>query len=294
MGLAEVEGGKERPQKVQIISPFYDSDLGLLRRVRELWPDCPVEITAQQNSSNLPADVLGGFGKAIRLFDLPNEDSRRLHAKLLVVSLNGKSLCLAGSANFTEAAFDGGNVETCLAWEANGDVVKPLFQGEFSRKAIAASEFEPGKEQPPADDATTPPPLRIKSSVLDESGRLSVSYSVGTEMKADSATFALKHYSERDWAFTRPVKVTASGLEEFVLPPDLSGGFSGSVLCYLVASKDGVFHSSVPMWLIQVHKLTHELTEGAELQRGRPRSGRLAGGWWSTWMRSGAGAASSN
>ncbi len=135
-------------------------------------------------------------------------------------------------------------METCLAWVAGGDVVKPLFQDEFSRNEIAASEFEPGKEQPPAEDAPSASPLRIKSCVLDESGRLSVSYSVGAEMKADSATFALKHYSEREWAFTRPVKVTASGLEEFVLPPELSGGFSGSVLCYLVASKDGAFQTA--------------------------------------------------
>ncbi len=90
---------EERPQKIQIISPFYDSDLGLLSRVRKRWPDCPVEITAQQNTSNLPVNLLVGFGKALRLFDLPNEDSRRLHAKLLVVNLNGKCLCLAGSAN---------------------------------------------------------------------------------------------------------------------------------------------------------------------------------------------------
>jgi len=135
------------------------------------------------------------------------------------------------------AAFDGGNVETCLAWEADGDLVKPLFQDEFCRKAIATSEFEPGEEEPPAADATPTPRLRIKSCVLDDSGKLLVSYTVGTELKADSATFALKHYSERDWAFTQPLKVTNSGLEEFVLPPELSGGFSGSVLCYLLASK---------------------------------------------------------
>src|SRR5437868_10733208 len=39
---------------------------------------------------------------------------------------------------------------------------------------------------------------------------------------------------------------------------------SGSVLCYLVASKDRVFQSSVPMWLIQEHKLTHEPTRSEE------------------------------
>ena len=116
--------GKARPQKIQVISPFYDSDLGLLKRVRERWPDCPLEITAQQNTSNLPANALSRLGKAIRLFDLPNADNRRLHAKLVAVSVGGKSLCLAGSANFTEAAFDGGNVETCLAWETEGDAVR--------------------------------------------------------------------------------------------------------------------------------------------------------------------------
>jgi hypothetical protein len=253
--------GKAGPQKIQVISPFYDSDLGLLKRVRERWPDCPVEITAQQNTSNLPSDVLRGLGKGIRLFDLPNADNRRLHAKLVAVSLNGKSLCLAGSANFTEAAFDGGNVETCLAWETDGDTVKSLFEDEFSRKAISASEFEPGVEQPPTEEKSPEPPMRVKSCVLDESGRLTVSYSVGAQMKPDRAIVALKHFSEREPVFTRDVKVVASGLEEFMLPPEVSGGFSGAVLCYLVASKGGVLQSSVPMWLIQEHRLTHEPAE---------------------------------
>src|SRR4029077_15422781 len=78
----------------------------------------------------------------------------------------------------------------------------------------------------------------------------------------EAATVALKHFSEREPVFTRDVKVTASGLEEFMLPPEVSGGFSGAVLCYLVVSKGGALQSSVPMWLIQEHKLTHEPTEG--------------------------------
>src|SRR5208282_2275979 len=73
---------------------------------------------------------------------------------------------------------------------------------------------------------------------------------------------ALKHFSEREPVFTKDVKVTASGFEEFMLPPEINAGFNGAVLCYLVAAKGEKLQASVPMWLIQEHKLTHEMTEG--------------------------------
>jgi hypothetical protein len=253
--------GKAKPQKIQIISPFYDSDLGLLKRVRKQWPDCPVEITAQQNTSNLPAGLLSGFGRGVRLFELPGVNNRRLHAKVVAVVLNGKTLCLSGSANFTEAAFDGGNVETCLAWEAAGDALKLLFEDEFTRKPISPDEFEPGREQPPAEDKAPEPLMGVKSCVLDEKGRLSFTYSINPEFKPQMAAFALKHFSEREPVFTQDVKVTATGFEEIMLPPEINAGFSGAVLCYLVASKGDKQQISAPMWLIQEHRLTHEASE---------------------------------
>ncbi len=254
--------GKGKPLKIHVISPFYDSDLRLLKRVRDRWPDCLVEITAQQNTSNLPANLLAGFGKGIRLFDLPGVDNRRLHAKFVAVSLNGKTLCMAGSANFTTAAFDGDNVESCLAWETDRDVCKTMFEDEFSRNLIAASEFEPGREQPPVADESAEPPMRVKSCVLDENGRLSLTYSISPEIKPDKVAVAIKHFNEREPVFTKDVKVAAYGFEEFLLPPEINAGFNGAVLCYLVAAKGEKLQVSVPMWLIQEHKLTHEMKEG--------------------------------
>jgi hypothetical protein len=66
--------------RIGVLSPFYDSDLRLLERIRATWPKCVVEITAQQRTSNLPAGLLKGFGKAVRLFDVEGAGSRRLHA----------------------------------------------------------------------------------------------------------------------------------------------------------------------------------------------------------------------
>ena len=97
------------PSKIEVLSPFHDSDLRLLQRIRDAWPKCAVEITAQQRTSNLPAGLLKSFGKGVRLFDVEGAGSRRLHAKLFVVVVNGKATCLAGSANFTAAAFDATN-----------------------------------------------------------------------------------------------------------------------------------------------------------------------------------------
>jgi len=81
-------------------------------------------------------------------------------------------------------------------------------------------------------------------------------------MKLGRVAVALKHFSEREPVFTRDVKVTASGFEEFMLPPEISAGFNGAVLCFLVAASEDKQHVSVPMWLIQENKLTHEMSEG--------------------------------
>jgi len=252
---------QSRPSKIEILSPFYDSDLRLLHRIRRAWPKCAVEITAQQRTSNLPATLLNNFGQSVRLFDVEGAGSRRLHAKLLVVSVNGKALCLAGSANFTAAAFDGVNVETCLAWQTEGNVLKRLFDGEITRTSIPSDEFESGDELPPEVESKPSTPLRIKSAMLDVAGKLAVAFAADRGFKPQSLSVALQNFGEQMPAICPAFKTWTNGLAEMQLKPEHASSFGASVACYLIADTGLGKVTSTISWLIQEHKLTHDLSE---------------------------------
>ncbi len=256
--------GKSIPRKIQVLSPFYDRDLRLLGRVRETWPACAVEITAQQRTSNLPAKLLGQFSKNVRLFDLEGAGSRRLHAKLMIVTTDDKTICLSGSANFTTAAFDGRNVETCLAWTAGNGVAKELFDGDFTRVSISPDEFEPGVEQPPEEDTQPASPLFIKSALLDASGKLMVAFKLKDGIKIDKLAVAIQRLGEAIPAVCLEVKGNSAEMAEFVLKPELVSSFGGAVVVFLTVESSG--QTSPPTWLIQEHRLTHEASEGGDHQ----------------------------
>ncbi len=247
-----------------MLSPFYDGDLRLLGRVRETWPACAVEITAQQRTSNLPAKLLAQFGKNVRLFDLQGASSRRLHAKLMIVTTDDKTFCLSGSANFTAAAFDGKNVETCLAWTAENGVAKELFDGDFTRVSIAPDEFEPGVEQPPEEDTQPASPLFIKSALLDTSGKLMIAFKIKDGIKIDKLGVAIQRLGESSPAVCLEIKGSSAGMAEFALKAELISSFGGAVVVFLIVESSGL--TSPPSWLIQEHRLTHEASEGGEHQ----------------------------
>jgi len=249
------------PSKIEVLSPFYDSDLRLLQRIRTAWPKCAVEITAQQRTSNLPAGLLKSFGKGVRLFDVEGAGSRRLHAKLVVVVANGKATCLAGSANFTAAAFDGVNVETCLAWEADGNSLKSLFDGDVTRALIAPDEFESGDESPPEEESKPSAPLRIKSATLDATGKLSVAFVFSAGFKAQSLSIALQNFGEHAPAICPAFKTWSNGSAEVQVKPEHAASFGAAVACFLVADSGTEKVTSPISWLIQEHKLTHEPSE---------------------------------
>lgn len=249
------------PSKIEVLSPFYDSDLRLLQRIRTAWPKCAVEITAQQRTSNLPADLLKSFGKGVRLFDVEGVGSRRLHAKLVVVIANDKATCLAGSANFTAAAFDGVNVETCLAWEADGNALKSLFDSDVTRAPIAPDEFESGDESPPEEEIKPSTPLRIKSATLDATGKLSVAFVFGANFKAQSLSIALQNFDEHAPAICPAFKTWTNASAEVQVKPEHVASFGAAVACFLVADSGAEKVTSPISWLIQQHKLTHEPSE---------------------------------
>jgi hypothetical protein len=99
------------PERLLIISPFFDPSGELFRRIHRRYPSCRIEVVAQQRTTNPPTGAMRGMRRFVELLDL-RSTKRRLHAKLLAWEGRSGTGCLTGSANFTTAALDGRNVET--------------------------------------------------------------------------------------------------------------------------------------------------------------------------------------
>src|SRR5439155_10547538 len=118
------------PSRLLVISPYHDKAGEMFKRVRGRWPNCHVEVLVQQKITALPLHSLPSGGAGVNLSELDNS-KRRLHAKLLAWETNGNTGCLVGSANFTTAAFDARNVETCLLLADTQEGVEALFDKEL-------------------------------------------------------------------------------------------------------------------------------------------------------------------
>ena len=247
----------EVPKRFLVISPFFDQDAELAHRLRQRWPKCQIEIVVQQKTTNLPVAALKKLRSSIALSELRNS-SRRLHAKLLAWESSKGTGCVVGSANFTTAAFDARNVETCLLVSDAEEVVSGLFDGQLAKRLLAFDDFDPGTEQEPKAedfDATT---LRLISVVLTESGDFRVSYRHRLTTKPSSLRLAIRTPGEqRPRAFINlPNKESGTAT---VSPPESAlKDAHGTILASLVAEVGNKREESPPIWVIQEGRLTHD------------------------------------
>nr|MBA3640880.1 hypothetical protein [Acidobacteriota bacterium] len=165
---------QDDPSEFFIVSPFHDADNAMCSRLSDAWPAAKIEMLVQSQVTRLAVPVLKRL-KTVRLSELINE-SRRVHAKLLAWRGRHGSGCIAGSANFTCAAFDGRNVEACLFVDDSAGPVDELFDARLSKRGLAFDEFEPGVQGEPDSDDSKEPPLHLRSIVMGRANHLSLSY----------------------------------------------------------------------------------------------------------------------
>lgn len=265
------------PTKLFILSPFYDSDLKLLKRLDKKWPECLIEITAQQRTSNLSTQSLKKMGNNIKLFDLVGTEGRKLHAKLITVTVGDKVLSLSGSANFTTAAMDGINIEACFGQEIKIFQLRKLFDDEILCKKINIEDFEPGKELPPAEYEEESADIRLLSSVLDQNGRLVIQYKVNAKKPPESMFLVIKRFREEKPIRSFPIYFNNSAEKTIILDENTLKEIQGAIRCYLIALIEGKKITSSPSWLVQESKLTYEPSEGrgeTDTQRKITETGR--------------------
>lgn len=241
------------PRVVRILSPFYDDDLALAALFRSEWPGCRLEITAQQRTSTVPVRAFAAFGSKVTLHELRGAGSRRLHAKLCAFEYHRGTLFVAGSANFTSAAFDGRNVETCFVWHNLETQFDDLFTGKITRRIIPAEDFDPGEETPPERRVVSLSGWQLLSAVLDGDHRLRVQFN-SLPSTSGNVTAHLFILTEERPVLAIVLSTNARDYGDALLTPNQVALLRGPVRCEL---QHGARTSS-SAWLVQETQLTHE------------------------------------
>lgn len=240
-----------------VISPFFDQDAELAQRIRQRWPKCQIEIVVQQKTTNLPVAALKKLRSGIALSELRNS-SRRLHAKLLAWESSKGTGCLVGSANFTTAAFDARNVETCLLVSEAEEFVSALFDGQFTKRPLAFDDFDPGTEREPEAEDCDDTTLRLTSALLTEAGELRVSYRHRLSTKPSSLRLAIRTPGEQRPRVFLNLPNKDNGSATLTSPESALKDAHGTILASLVAEVGEKREESPPIWVIQEGRLTYE------------------------------------
>jgi hypothetical protein len=262
-------------KRVVVVSPFYDSDISLWKRVLNEWPGCRLEVISQQGYGNIPVAQLSRWRQArranCRLFELNAGTGRRAHAKAMAFQTQMKTFWLAGSANFTTAALDGFNVEAAL-WFATDDPPDILFSGTIRRMPIAPDDFSPGQELPPESRPTPQAPrIILESAILDETETLRLAWTIPQKLAIYVLRASLRQSVEVDpW---RWISIQAPRAPGFSMAIDESdrAELQGAVVVELEAETPVGLVRSNPVWLVQEIALTRDPNSSVHIAAERLR-----------------------
>jgi len=268
---ATIEGSP--PKQFFIASPFHDGGGEICKRLAKQWPKARVELLVQQGYTTLPIKPLRklpGF-KLSEIFNSTGEDaSRRVHAKLFAWTSSDGGGCLAGSANFTSAAFDGENVEACLLMLDAKSSVEQLFDNELTKRPLSLDDFEPGSEEPPETESTETPAIRIRSVVLVDADHIRVSYSHSLDETPERFRLGVRAAGENRPRKSLTLPVKSSATETVSLPENTLADCHSAALATLTAEfSKGQRIDSLPVWIVQEERLTHEPGEGSSSSKSR-------------------------
>jgi len=249
--------GSTPPKRLLIVSPFFDKDAELLHRARSTWPKSEIRIIAQQKTTQLPCEAMKPLARRISLHEIRVE-SRCLHAKLFAWQTTKGGGCIVGSANFTTAAFDSRNVETCLLLKDVGEEVERLFDKQLHARPITLEEFSPGTDTEPNKEEVAPEDLVLESVIVTGDGKLSVSYRHRLEPAPDTLRIAISLPGQTHPKWFRSVPKKHVNAVVMPAPGNLTSESRGAIKAWLVAEVGKEKKSSTPTWVVQEADLIHE------------------------------------
>jgi hypothetical protein len=255
-------------RKVTIVSPFFDPNLGLVRKLRSQWPKASMTIVAQEDYATLPGNKVSTLltQRHDVLFSAEIKPGRRLHAKTFALETNKGTHWIAGSANATSAAFEGGNTEAVL-WFATTDEPSVIFEGgPLKLKKIDPKKFRAGKEQEPRNNKPATAGPTLDAAILEKAGRL-VCQASGVEGLQQIAV-RIRNFNEPAPVLAIPARFDRNGRSSIPLDEDQIAQLRTATLCQLKGVDDtGSDILSNEMALAQLAQLLRERS-GA----GGPRS----------------------
>ncbi len=249
------------PKKVMVISPYYDANGEMAKRIHRRWPRCRLELVVQQRTTTLDTSALRRHRRLISLFEIRNS-ARRLHAKVLAWESAQGTRCLVGSANFTAAAYDARNIEACLLITDAEPLVAGLFDKQLEKRKINFEDFESGSEQEPRPRDIDAASLRLVSALLTTGGRLRVSYTHRLAAKSLSLRVALRVPGESRPRALLSLPPRISGTAVVNPPESALQDAHGSLLASLVVDVETQREESPPVWVILEGRLTYESADG--------------------------------
>lgn len=254
------------PHEVWVVSPFFDKDNGLLRRLRAAAPRASVNFVVQDGTSVLDAASARAIAPKLALFDLNSEGRRRLHAKAMVWRSGARWSMVVGSANWTQAAFDGANAEAVLYLAECDDWQARLFGDGLSLDAISPDQFTSGLFVAPEEEACkTAHRLRVRSAELvHRQFELEIEWPRGVTVEEAALDIWVGH----DIDPRASVPVHAKGSGGVARAPDALDIGSGIRVGLRVTTNADVLVSPT-VWVVRRDQLEREVGSGGASSRQR-------------------------
>jgi HKD family nuclease len=123
-------------QQIVAFSPYFDDQSKAIVELAEIFPHASIRLIKDTARDNLNGRALRKLSKRIRVEELISlaSDTRRLHAKLLLLKGKNQEWVLSGSANLTRAGLlrsvnskDYGNLEAVVLRRVGGSTIKRLL-----------------------------------------------------------------------------------------------------------------------------------------------------------------------
>jgi HKD family nuclease len=250
---------KLKVRNITVVAPFFDQDLGLLNRLRSVWPQAIMCIIAQEDYATLAGRKLAKLftKRKDALFAALVKPGRRLHAKTFAFETNDGTYWITGSANPTTAAFDGRNTEAVLWFQTQEGPDAVFESGPFKLQKMDPQDFAAGKEQEPRNDHLPTGDLTLNSALLGKAGSLDCEAEGFGGLR--NLALRVRNFNEAGPVLSVPVKFDAKRRSSVSLDEAQIAQIRGTALCQLkgVNSK-GEDKASNEVALAQLHELLRE------------------------------------
>jgi len=276
----EREVAGEGVEELWVMSPFFDERVEALRQLLRLLAPRSVRVLLQRNASvdgSGLARVLrehGGDSEVllVRRTAIGASDVGYLHAKLLLLKLAERAVCLQGSANLSQAAMllpaSTGNIELCNLHSGARDefdhLVNEVLIGEFPdwHERLAFRQDAPEDERRTRDDAFLVVGAELSANTISIHANRSLAAAEPSYVEVDEPYLPSSILGPLAWDDTVPVATLALTDEQTAL-------FSRPVAVRVLWSEASKRLRSNPMYVVCRDLLDNEFRLRSHLDRFR-------------------------